>query len=81
MVHQFPSNFPHEFNEDGSFDSICADCHSTVARADTEADLALHERSHRCDPLLLEKHNDHPLWPIASSGDRPRPRGAAVRMP
>ena len=53
MVHQYRPNFPHRFNEDGSFDSICAECHITVATARSEAALSNYERSHMCDPVRL----------------------------
>lgn len=53
MINRFMPNFPHRFNSDGSFDSICTLCHETVARTKNEADLNQHERSHRCDPVRL----------------------------
>lgn len=45
--------FPHRLNADGSYDSICTVCYSTVASADKEIDLAVPESAHRCDPVAL----------------------------
>jgi hypothetical protein len=53
MVHQYKPNFPHRYNEGGSFDSICTLCHLTVATAKVEAALSLYERSHKCDPVRI----------------------------
>ena len=53
MVHQFQSNFPHRFNADGSYDSICTLCHLTVATVKIEDDLARHEQGHVCNPIRL----------------------------
>ena len=50
MVHQYRPNFPHRFNEEGSFDPICIRCHLTVATAKIETELSKHERSHICSP-------------------------------
>ncbi len=41
--------FPHRQNEDGTFDSICPDCFSTVVRGlYTESQLAEFEDQHAC---------------------------------
>ena len=41
--------FPHRQNEDGTFDSICPDCFSTVARGlRTERQLVAFEEEHVC---------------------------------
>jgi len=41
--------FPHRQNEDGTFDSICPDCFSTVVRGlHTESQLAEFEDQHFC---------------------------------
>jgi hypothetical protein len=46
--------FPHRQNEDGTYDSICPDCFSTVVRGlHTESQLAEFEDQHAC-------HSD--LW-------------------
>jgi hypothetical protein len=48
MVHQYRPNFPHRFNADGSYDSICSLCRLAVATARIEAELSQHERNHKC---------------------------------
>jgi hypothetical protein len=53
MVHQFKPRFPHRFNVDGTHDSICAQCHLTVASARNEQELAQRERDHVCDPVRI----------------------------
>jgi hypothetical protein len=53
MVHQYTPDFPHRFNADGSFDSICTLCHMTVATAMIEADLSQHERVHVCNAIRM----------------------------
>jgi hypothetical protein len=63
MVHQYMSNFPHRFNADGSYDSICTLCHMTVAKAKVEAELFQHERTHRCSPIRLYQVSQYPSMP------------------
>lgn len=46
--------FPHRHNRDGSHDSICISCYSTVASVQDEADLAQHEQDHVCDMVFLD---------------------------
>jgi hypothetical protein len=53
MVHQFRPNFPHRYNDDGSYDSICTLCFQTVAKARIEIELSEHERNHKCHPVVL----------------------------
>jgi hypothetical protein len=65
MVYQYRPNFPHRFNEDGSYDSICTVCHLTVARTTVEAELAQHEQEHTCNRARLHQLSEYPLWPIA----------------
>ena len=50
MVHQYKPNFPHRFNADGSYDSICTLCRLTVATARIEAELSQFEHNHACNP-------------------------------
>ncbi len=45
--------FPHRHNKDGSFDSICTKCFATIASAQIDAELAVYDRKHVCDPLVL----------------------------
>jgi hypothetical protein len=51
MVHQYMPNFPHRLNPDGSYDSVCTLCLSTVATAKSERELTPHEKNHICDEL------------------------------
>jgi hypothetical protein len=53
MVHQYTPDFPHRFNVNGSFDSICTLCHMTVATAKIEAELSQHERVHVCNAIRM----------------------------
>jgi hypothetical protein len=53
MVHQYRPNFPHKFNEDGSFNSFCAACHMMVGTSRNEAALIHFETSHKCDSVRL----------------------------
>jgi hypothetical protein len=45
--------FPHQLNPNGSYDSICTECHQTVASSGDEDGLARHERDHACSPIRL----------------------------
>jgi len=45
--------FPHRHNNDGTFDSICDTCYSTIARVKVEDELLPFERRHVCDPVNL----------------------------
>jgi hypothetical protein len=47
------SGFPHRHNTNGSYDSICTTCHSTVASACIEAQLDAYERDHSCNPSRI----------------------------
>jgi hypothetical protein len=49
MVHLYRPDFPHRFSANGSFVSICTLCRTAVATAKTEAELAQHERNHKCN--------------------------------
>jgi len=42
--------FARRRNRDSSIDSICTQCFQTIASADREEDLALHEEKHICEP-------------------------------
>lgn len=50
-------NFSHRHNPDGTFDSICRECFITVATTQYESELASKERSHVCNPGLVELYN------------------------
>ena len=45
--------FPHRHNKDGSLDSICTTCFATTASAQIDAELAVYDRKHICDPGVL----------------------------
>jgi hypothetical protein len=45
--------FPHRRNRDGSFDSICITCFATIASAESDAELAVCDKKHICDPSVL----------------------------
>jgi len=47
------TTFPHRLNPNGSYDSICTECHQTVASSHDEALLAQHEQVHACNPIRL----------------------------
>jgi hypothetical protein len=53
MVHQYGPDFPPKVNEDGSFNSFCADCHMMVVTSRNEAALIYLETSHKCDSVRL----------------------------
>ncbi|MGA2848569.1 MAG: hypothetical protein ABSE46_06215 [Terracidiphilus sp.] len=45
--------FPHRLNPNGSYDSICTECHLTVASSRDEAALANYEQDHACNPIRI----------------------------
>ena len=47
-------HFMRRTNTNGTRDSICCKCFVTVATATKELELDWAERSHTCDPVLLE---------------------------
>jgi hypothetical protein len=55
MVLTLPPFFPHRRNRDGSFDSISLKCLFTIANARIEADLAVHDEDHVCNPSILSQ--------------------------
>ncbi len=66
--------FPHRYNADGSFDSICSECFRTVATASTEDLLEAEEKAHpdRCKGFSFtelyrrtedERHPGRSIWP------------------
>jgi hypothetical protein len=61
MVHQFRQPFPHRFNADGSYDSICTVCQMKVASAKIEVELSQHERDHACDPVRMHQRREAPF--------------------
>lgn len=47
------TSYAHRHNSDGSYDSICTKCYSTVATAESEGSLASSESAHICQPSAL----------------------------
>jgi len=47
--------FPHKRNVDGTIESICGECFSTVASACAEGELQLAENAHVCKGLKFSK--------------------------
>jgi|HubBroStandDraft_6_1064221.scaffolds.fasta_scaffold3950660_1 hypothetical protein len=48
------SQFVHRENADGTYDSFCRKCFTTIQSAKCEADLRDAETEHTCDPHVLE---------------------------
>jgi len=57
MLPVTPVAYGRRRNLDGTIDSICRKCFVTVATARREAGLHRAERSHTCDPNVLEYWN------------------------
>jgi len=64
--------YPHRFNPDGSYDSICTVCLITIASVSVESELARHEREHSCNPVRLYQLGKYPPLPPASYSRKPR---------
>lgn len=74
--HHFVSfEFPHRMNKDGTTDSICPRCFTTVGRSTWEADLDRMEAAHSCDSARLASFSQHRRMPVASE------RLSDVRLP
>jgi hypothetical protein len=43
--------FQHRRNRNGTYDSICLDCFTTIATAKRKTNLYRHESTHVCDPV------------------------------
>lgn len=54
MTQTHTLQFAHRVNEDGTIDSICRDCFITVATALFDSDLEPGERTHHCEPCLID---------------------------
>ena len=50
-----PTFYPHRFNGDGSYDSICPRCFTSVAKVRVIAELAEYERNHICGDPVRDK--------------------------
>ena len=53
--------FRHRLNANGSFDSICTECHMMVTSTRFEMELAHHEQVHTCDPQRLYQIMENPF--------------------
>jgi hypothetical protein len=47
--------FAHSVNKNGTHDSICLGCFSTLATVRNEFEFARHEINHVCDPVRLHQ--------------------------
>ena len=56
MAHAYTLQFTHRLNDDGTMDSICRECFTTVATAKSSSALEPLEHKHRCDASLLERY-------------------------
>jgi hypothetical protein len=52
------NKFSHRQNSDGTIDSICHTCFSTVASARVEAGLFEKEGMHHCNPALVASYHN-----------------------
>lgn len=53
---QVTPSFAHRHNKNGTIDSICKKCFSTVATSNWEFALEPQELAHVCDQLTLERY-------------------------
>ena len=56
MSQAYTLQYLHRVNDDGTIDSICRECFTTVATSTSEVALKSKEQKHRCDPSLLERY-------------------------
>ncbi len=61
MSQMFTLQFVHRLNADHTIDSICRDCFITIATGDSESELERAERTHHCDPSLLDRYKKRRL--------------------
>jgi len=55
--------YPHRRNQDGSYDSICLNCQTTITTGKSEAELWKHDKNHICKPSLLSQRPfEAPRW-------------------
>ena len=47
-------SFLRHVNANGTVDSVCRNCFATIATATKELELEEQERTHQCDPNLME---------------------------
>ncbi len=56
MSQAYTLQFLHRLNDDGTIDSICRECFTTVATARSNSALKSQEEKHGCDLSLLERY-------------------------
>ncbi len=56
MAHTYTLQFTHRLNDDGTIDSICRNCFTTIATAKSGSALEGEEHRHCCDAYLLERY-------------------------
>jgi hypothetical protein len=56
MSQAYTLQFLHRLNDDGTMDSICRECFTTVATTISESALKGEEQRHACDPALLDRY-------------------------
>ena len=54
--------FSHRHNRNGTVDSICHECFSTVATEQRESELDSRERLHSCNPGIVEWYQSLSLF-------------------
>jgi hypothetical protein len=61
MFSQPKPAFPHRYNRDGTYESICSVCFLTIATVRDESELALSEAGHVCDQIRLHQFGRYPM--------------------
>jgi hypothetical protein len=61
LFSQAKPRFPHGYNRDGSYDSICGVCFITIGRVKDAHELAQSEAGHVCSPIRLHQFGRYPL--------------------
>ena len=62
--HSVYFEFTHHMNKNGTIDSICPRCFTTVGCSTWEADLDRMEAQHVCEPARLNSFNQHRRMPV-----------------
>ena len=71
------AQFAHRMNKNGTIDSICPRCYTTIATSIWEADLDRTEATHICDPSLNQfQHQLRDCDPRRTPSSRKRPHAA-----
>ena len=58
----YSTPFAHRENPDGTYDSICRRCYSTVASEHDQDDLLSQEAEHICDEDTVERLEHPDVW-------------------